>query len=104
MYNALFSSLFSFLSRYNGKNKNFHVQEFINWEYDDIIEWIMSLENGVFIKYKEKLTDNLNSNNINGSILMSITLDDIHDWGIDDYNHMKKLFEHITAITHLEGQ
>ena len=72
--------------------------EYLNWNHQDIYEWIMSLRNGLFIGYQDQLQQALNEENVRGSHLNTIDKSDIKGWGIVDYEHRQTLFDEIKQL------
>ena len=64
----------------------------------------MSLQNGLFLGYRQAVTQSLRRNNITGYDLLNLTMSDIYEWGISDFKHVHVLFSHLKSLTNLEGQ
>lgn len=76
-------------------------ENYQNWDHKQIIEWILSLENGLFVMYKDVLEQRLL--NWTGENLMNVSMDDINSWGINDYQYVKLLHAKIKELTNVEG-
>ena len=68
------------------------------WSADDVTQWIISLENGRFVKYAFHLKHNLNMENVNGSILASLTDADLYRFGIEDMSDQQLIMRHIRNL------
>ena len=79
-------------------------QNHSEWDHNDILTWILSLENGLFAQYKGSLEQSLKEGKINGNILKEIEPIYIKAWGIKEFKHQKKLYEHIQTLTNMEGK
>ena len=77
-----------------GTTKN----DYLNWTHEDIFNWIMSLDNGRFEKYKDALKQSLFEEELKGSHFVDIDKSDIHRWGIKPFEDKQKLYEFITQL------
>lgn len=71
----------------------------VNWTQKETLCWILSLNDGEFIKYDNTLIDAFKENEINGEYLANITKKDIGEWGIKHFKHRLSLFRHIQKLT-----
>ena len=62
-----------------------------NWNYQDVVQWILSLERGRFMKYEKSLNRILSEEEVCGEDLVDVKRDAIKSWGI-------KTFSDITAL------
>ena len=74
-----------------------------NWDHREILQWILSLENGLFVQYEDILSQYLTQRNMVGVELMYIQMDDVHNFCINHYKHVKKLYFNIKTLTNVEG-
>ena len=77
--------------------------DFLSWDHTQIALWIFSLENGSLLPYKEKVEQNLKDNNVTGTELLHIEMEDINAWGIDEFVHVKLVYKHIKSLVYIEG-
>ena len=63
------------------------------WDYRDVIKWIMSLENGIFIKYQCKLKISLSEWKLTGSDLPNVTKKEWKEFGVETFGHCSKIVE-----------
>eukprot|EP01084_Bolivina_argentea_P200299 342523_1 len=68
------------------------------WSYEDIVLWILSLENGRFKKYEDILSETLKRECITGNLLGQVETSNIKDWGIKQFADKKCLFDHIKSL------
>ena len=73
-------------------------REYNHWNCKDVLEWIITLDNGAFKQYHDILKESLTKRNVKGSNLKYVEKSDIKAWGIDDIEHRTKLFEHIRSL------
>ena len=76
---------------------------FEGWGYTEIVEWIMKLENGLFKEYENIVRQYLKNIDLKGTDLVNIEEEDINDWGIDKFKHVKLIYSHVKALTNVEG-
>eukprot|EP01084_Bolivina_argentea_P141412 248490_1 len=70
----------------------YHLNKILCWNGSDVIQWISSLENGRFIKYKEYLIY------VNGSVLSKLNKCDLHRLGIVHPSDQTSLIHHIHSL------
>eukprot|EP01084_Bolivina_argentea_P026394 49085_1 len=68
--------------------------------YEDVMNWILSLENGYYNKYKNELKQSLEEQKVNGKFLAQnkIKKQQIRKWGIDHEEDCIKLAGHILFL------
>ena len=86
--------------KYDELNNNIGVnhRNFIQWSSNDIVDWIMTLDNNRFKRYEKKLKKNLKKQNFDGECLNNLQKSDIADWGIYDFRDKTALFNHIQYL------
>eukprot|EP01084_Bolivina_argentea_P268764 456597_1 len=80
------------------KLKNLDPNEYQNWSTEQVVYWIISLDNGSYKQYGNILTKSLSEENIDGECLSEIDSVDIKIWGIKDYRHRKAIYNHIKLL------
>ena len=80
------------------------VSNYSKWNDEEILKWIMKLDNGMFVVYKDILSANLKEENVCGADLDNVEIMDIKCWGIHDFKHKKKLFQYIQSLVNKEGK
>ena len=78
--------------------------DYLNWNNMDILMWIMSIDNGLFLIYKDKLEKSLVEENVRGSSLSNVDKMDIKIWGVNDIEHRAILYQNIKSLTNVEGK
>eukprot|EP01084_Bolivina_argentea_P107721 192578_1 len=84
---------FKSLKEKMGKNGGFEI-----WEYTDVVDWIMQLENDRFQKYRNILLQNMKAEEIDGSCLRDISENDLLRMGIKSFKDRKSIFKHIQKL------
>ena len=72
-----------------------------NCSHRQILKWILSLDNGLFVEYEDILSQYLTQRNMKGSDLLHIQMDDVNNFGINE--HVRKLYLNIKTLTNVEG-
>eukprot|EP01084_Bolivina_argentea_P142622 250555_1 len=73
--------------------------KYMNWKYEEIVEWIMSLDNGRFEQYKNILLENLKEEGIEGSDLCDVNEIDLKSWGVKNFKDKKLLLAKLKELT-----
>ena len=81
-------------------NEDDHMQ----WSYEQILQWILHLDDGHFVGYKEVLEASLKEENIKGSNLYVVDKADIKGWGIKDFSDKQRLFASIQRLVHQDKE
>eukprot|EP01084_Bolivina_argentea_P195152 334861_1 len=68
------------------------------WNHDEILMWIMSLDNGRFTKYEQKLKQSLAEEDVSGVNLQEVDVADIKGWGVVNFNDKKYLMRQIQQL------
>eukprot|EP01083_Nonionella_stella_P286094 973714_1 len=74
-------------------------KEYKSWNFNDVFEWIINLENGRFKHYEQKLLIQLKEENIDGTCLEEMDANDLHRLGVTQFKHKKALMKHIKNLT-----
>ena len=69
--------------------------KFQNWDYKDVVEWIMKIENGLFLRYKNILLSTMKEQEITGDIIGDITMNDLDRMGIKSFKHKNILINNL---------
>ena len=67
------------------KLKSIDISNWRDWNYQQIVIWIMSLENARFKKYENILLSLLKEEEINGTHLSRVNEMDVKGWGIKKF-------------------
>ena len=82
------------------KIKSINTANYKNWDTNDILIWIMSLENGRLSKYEQDLRRNLENEEVMGSHLDDVNEIDVKGWGVVKFGDKKFLSQKIQELTH----
>ena len=74
------------------------VNDYERWNHQDIVCWIMSLENGRFKKYEQMLIKSLEEEEMNGTYLSRVDVADVKSWGIKNFDDKKDLIQYIQKL------
>ena len=74
------------------------IQQYTEWTSSDVVKWILSLNNGLFIQYNDILNETLTEEDISGDDLMNIEKADIKRWGIIKFKHIQILYDHFQQL------
>mmetsp|Transcript_104836 Transcript_104836/g.128025 ORF Transcript_104836/g.128025 Transcript_104836/m.128025 type:complete len:469 (-) Transcript_104836:71-1477(-) len=80
------------------KLRNNNNGAWLKWNQNDIITWIMELNDGYFKKYNETLTANFKKNDVNGPSLANIDKSDLFRFGIQNFEDQTKLLKCIQTL------
>lgn len=81
-------------------------KQYLQWTHTEILQWIMTLNEGIFRVYHDRLEQLLRMNVVTGVDLDNVELHDIESWGIRDIQNQQILLNHIHRLTdkeHKEG-
>ena len=71
---------------------------FQNWNSDQIVNWICSLENGRFAKYRDGLRAGFRAEGVNGSHLRHFGKWDLRNWGVQSFDDRVIIEQHIKLL------
>ena len=74
------------------------INEFREWDSNDVINWILSIDDGVLAKYEEKVKQEILDGEIEGTDLITMDMDDIKRLGIGKFAHRKVLQTNIAKL------
>ena len=80
------------------KRDRLDVKNYLDWKAKDVVEWIMSLENQRFMKYKDLLLSKFVKDNVDGPALNDMDAGDLTQFGINDFKDRKCLIKHIKSL------
>merc|ERR1712176_1012288 len=73
-------------------------KNYTEWDCNDIVQWLCSIENGRYKKYESKISMAIKDENITGQHLMDIDKNDLHRIGITDFGDKKSVLNHIKSL------
>merc|ERR1712130_222740 len=85
-------------------SKGGNTQHFESWKSEDVIRWMMSLENAKYKKYEDELSKNVRMENVDGACLSSLDKGDLHRLGITDFKDKKDLMLRIKELVQVKEQ
>ena len=56
--------------------------KFMNWNAEEISEWILNLDIDRMSKYEDVIRKNLKKDEVDGSLLVAVDIGDLRTWGI----------------------
>ena len=80
------------------KMKCIDTTKYEEWTSDEIVLWIMSLENGRYDKYTQKLAQELKNEGVSGACLESVNEIDVKGWGVNNFADKKSLTKSIQQL------
>jgi len=78
----------------NNKNK----LNYKSWNCEDIMKWILTLEDGMFLDYCESLMEQFLFQNVKGKDLVNFDKNDLFGFGINTFSHRQSLFTHFQNL------
>ena len=76
----------------------FDERDFMNWSVDEVISWIMDIDNGKYLKYFEMLNIRITDEQIDGIKLYELDYVDLKELGIIDIDDRKSLWRNIQLL------
>ena len=70
-----------------------------SWGWEEILQWIMCIDDGRFSKYEPDLRKSLQEEEPSGSDLVTVNTEDIKRWGIKKFSDIKLLSENIKQLS-----
>ena len=80
------------------KAQSIDPSKYKSWDHENILFWIMSLDDGKFKSYEQKLRQNLAEEEVEGNQLNEVNETDIKGWGITKFGDKKCLLRHIQSL------
>eukprot|EP01083_Nonionella_stella_P059717 156283_1 len=74
------------------------------WTWEDVLVWILNLDNGRYVKYKNHIIANICRHNINGLSLTQMTSENWNHVGVTDVNDQALLVHHIYRLIALKNR
>eukprot|EP01083_Nonionella_stella_P264330 896872_1 len=75
---------------------------YLQWSESEVVDWIISLEEGKYAAYEEHLRLVFASESVNGVALSEISKSDLKDWGIKHFLHRSNLYKAIQELVSAE--
>eukprot|EP01083_Nonionella_stella_P148202 468750_1 len=80
------------------KQKALNPLNYLNWKYQDIVDWIINLNENKYARYRQTLMDNMKDEEIDGSCLVALTVDDLHRFGIRAFKDKQRILKEIKVL------
>eukprot|EP01083_Nonionella_stella_P174004 602008_1 len=80
------------------KKKNINTSAFLSWKHEEILLWILSIDDGFFDKYSNSLQKELQDCELCGTDLDELTTKDIRGLGVKKFSDAKKIGKMYSAI------
>eukprot|EP01083_Nonionella_stella_P311612 1111666_1 len=74
-------------------------KHYTQWTTNDVLRWLMQLDNGSFAPYQQTLARALNNEQIDGNDLFDLDKNDLHRLGIQTFKLKKSLLAHIQSLS-----
>eukprot|EP01084_Bolivina_argentea_P089719 161832_1 len=83
--------------------KNINVLNYKSWTWENIIQWILAIEQDRFVKYEKKLREVISQEQPSGDDLYDVNEGDIKRWGVTVFKDIKLLYKNIKKLTNKEN-
>jgi len=80
------------------KMNNIDTSKYMEWDWEEVLIWILSLENGRYKKYEAVLRKSLAEEGMKGQYLSNVDVADVKGWGIMNFLDKKSLAKHIEDL------
>ena len=77
--------------------------QFMEWDGESVLHWIMSLEDGRFKPYENVIRQSLIEEQVRGSHLSDVNEVDVKGWGVKPFDDKKALARHIQNLVKRYG-
>ena len=79
-------------------NESQNNSNYKNWNTNDIVSWIIQLDNGKYKAYANGLKKNMDIDGVNGSNLDILSSNDLSLYGIRNMEHRNEILNHIKTL------
>eukprot|EP01083_Nonionella_stella_P242907 846912_1 len=79
-------------------------RDYLQWSESQVVDWIISIEDGKYAVYEENLRLLFASESVNGMALSQISKPDLKDWGIKNFAHRSNLYNQIQKLVNQPQQ
>jgi len=79
-------------------NREFERKAVDEWQWMDVLQWILSLDGGQFAAYQEDLERALREEQVNGGMLHEVNDSTVSRWGVDDFIDRHDLLTQIRTL------
>lgn len=74
----------------------------LGWTPKEVVQWMVSIENGMLKAYERRLLKNVILEDVDGTSLVDLDVNDLHRLGVVKLHHKKVLMAHLLELTKLE--
>ena len=71
---------------------------YIQWKWENVMRWILGLDNGRFVQYFESLEQSLKEEKVTGVDLKQIDILDVRRWGVVNCMDKQALIGYIQGL------
>eukprot|EP01083_Nonionella_stella_P150432 479192_1 len=82
------------------KLQHLDTDNYEQWSADEVVHWMVSVDQQIYTQYEEKLKAFLKQEEVNGECLVDVEHSDIKRWGISNFKHAKQLLKSIKLLVH----
>eukprot|EP01083_Nonionella_stella_P160738 525696_1 len=104
LYNDLFVKYAVMKREKVHQGRHTDCSEFVMWTWEDVLVWLLTLDNGRYVKYKDKVIPNIRNNNISGLALTKMSCADWNRVGVTDFSDQGVLIHHTQTLVALKNQ
>ena len=80
------------------QGNNLNIANYLNWSGDDIVSWLVTLDNGEYKQYESVLRAAFDEENVNGKGIVHIDKPQLKEWGIRDFMHKNNIYAHFQSL------
>ena len=80
------------------RKQNLNPSRYLQWNSDEAVDWICSIENGRFVKYEDALRPCFAEEGVTGTDLEHITQSALRDWGVKTFKDRIALEKEIQQL------
>merc|ERR1711902_391765 len=84
--------------------KNINTTKYREWSSDEVVDWLISLEDGKFLKYEDMFRVIFNQQGVDGSTIGYIDKSELKGWGIDSFSDRARIHENIQNLINKNKQ
>eukprot|EP01083_Nonionella_stella_P142234 439690_1 len=86
------------------KAKVIDVTRFMEWQAEDVLNWLLSIEDGLYRKYEQTLRTAITDSEVCGKDLITMDIVDLQHFGVSKFADRKILIEHIKRLNQTKVQ
>eukprot|EP01084_Bolivina_argentea_P316201 548040_1 len=98
IHHAILRKLEEDCKQSDAKPNKIDVTKYLQWSSNDIVDWILSLEQGKYKNYEKKLRAEINDEGVDGSSIKDIEKSDIKGWGVNNLKDRTSIYKHLQQL------